>query len=363
MPVAPDPATGHPASPAGTRAGASPTPQLFELAAAVKAAPPGTTVRLDPRYLHVARTVDVDKPLTIDGRNSTLWASEGPVLSIKSGGVVLRNLHLEIANSDANLTGTKACALTLAPHVAVVLENVSICGDAQGLAGDAGTWRFPRSLPLGDLEANQPHTFKLKVAVPVRCQLVSEIAGLEFEPREISGPAEVTLKLDLVPEGAWLRGGIAVKSPLLSRTAVVTGRAVPKGSGTRGTGQVIYEPADWQAIVAPPAPPQPAATPQPEPPPTTKPPQPEPRPERAATEPAKVDDPRRQPAPRTASADAAATQTASKKSGDGAGTDDAATANPPQTNNENRSAKPSEHRRKIRPGDVGIFGEGSDKGP
>jgi len=242
-----------------------------ELDALVTRAGPGGTLKLEARKEFKGPLV-LRKPIIIQGQNATIWAAKGPVLTIEVSGVVLQNLNVEITEDAAALTGEAACAVVVRSDLGVTLDHVAVRGNVLGLAGEAGEWRYPRTLRLGTLKANHPHTFKVRLASPVPCTLRSEITGLHVEPQAVSpGHAEVTLRFEPLAVGTRLRNGfVLLQTPLLTRRIAVTG-FVPMtdtAAAVVGSGQLVYD--GWDSASAKPPPP-PAeshvqATPPPPPP-------------------------------------------------------------------------------------------------
>lgn len=247
-------------NPAG-QAGLSPTPAAkpFDLAGEIAKASPGGTIRIDPPGQEVQGPVVIAKPIIIEGQSGTIWANHGPVVSIESDGVVLRNVGIEITDNTAPLSGAAATALVVKNGLRPTFDHVSIRGDAEGVGGEEGVWRYPRAIVLGLVEAGRPHEFRLRLAVPVRCRLVADIAGLAFQPPEICRPDEVTLKLDSLPAGTRLRGHISLQGPTLNRTIFVTASISASASGAAsGSDKVVYQPDDWDNVRrGPPPPPKP----------------------------------------------------------------------------------------------------------
>ncbi len=65
-----------------------------ELQNAINGAPPGTTVTLGRGEF--GGPIAVDKPLVLEGKGAVIWAREGPVVTVSAGGVVLRNVSVEV---------------------------------------------------------------------------------------------------------------------------------------------------------------------------------------------------------------------------------------------------------------------------
>jgi F-box protein 11 len=204
---------------------------------------PGQTLTLNPPRGEFKGPLVIRKAVLIEGQGGTIWSAKGPVLTIASAGVTLRDLNVEITGREA-LEGDGACALKVEPGVAVALENVAVRGNVSGLAREEGNWRCPRSLALGTIKAGVPHEFKVVMNVPVACTIEPEIDGLQVLPKQVQGsPVSVLLKLDPLPTGTRLRGQVKLKTGSLTRRISLTGN-VSDGAAVLGNGQVLWQPDD-----------------------------------------------------------------------------------------------------------------------
>jgi molecular chaperone DnaK len=209
------------------------------------AAPPGGVVDLEPREF--PGPVTVRRPLTLDGHGATLWASQGPVLTVAAPHVVLRNLRIEVTGTATNRP-EDACAL-LVRAGGLHLENVESHGTVLGLPGEEGEWH-PRALDLGELEADREHEFLLRLDVPVACRLTSTICGLEVEPGDLlPGVREVRLRVERLPADTLLRGNLYLASARLRRRIVVEARVTENGSPGAAAGGTL--PVIWQPTAIP----------------------------------------------------------------------------------------------------------------
>jgi len=201
----------------------------------------GETVKLDPPGNEFKGPLVIRKPVVIEGRGGTIWAVTGPVLQVESGGVLLRDLAIEITSRDTALSGEDACALKVRAGLSVELDNVAVRGTVVGLAQQEGEWHFPRVLALGRLQPATAHDFRLEVVTPVSCTLATDIDGLQVRPHELpGGPGVVSLRLDAVPAGTRLRGTLLIRTRQILRRIEVNGQVAD--GGTVGTGQVLWRP-------------------------------------------------------------------------------------------------------------------------
>jgi hypothetical protein len=187
----------------------------------------GESLKLDPPRAEFKGPLVIHRAVVIDGQGATIWAAQGPVVSVQTGGVVLRDVNVEVTSRETNLAGEAACALVVAPNQAITLHNVSVRGNVLGLKREEGQWACPRSLALGSLPANAPHEMKMVLSVPVACTIDSEIDGLHVNPRQVQGDnVEVVLRLDPLPAGTRIRGLLKLKTAALIRQINVSGSVV-----------------------------------------------------------------------------------------------------------------------------------------
>jgi len=193
----------------------------------------------------------VSHPMTIDGQGRSIWCKKGPVISVESDGVVLNNLEIEVTGNEKKLSDDEACALAVNPGVQVGLNDIVVRGHVVGVAEEEGIWRYPRSLRIGTVKANQAHEFTLRIAVPIPCRLKSEIAGMNVSPTSIrnSGVTDLTLKVDALSPGTRLRGSMLMQTAFLTRRIMVGGNVArdPNQKAVED-GKVLWEPDDAGAI-------------------------------------------------------------------------------------------------------------------
>ena len=240
----------------------------------------GGVVTLDPPGKEFQGPLVIRRPVTINGQGGTIWAEKGPVLVIESVGVVLSELNVEVTGTEDRLSGEEACAI-LARSTPPTLSRVAVRGLVTGIVGEEGEWRYPRIVRLNKVKAGAVHTFTLRLVVPVACRMDSLISGVTVAPAELpAGQIEVVIRLEPMSEGIRLRGLLLLSTGRLTRRVELSGHVSASGSDvTTGTGQIVYQPADWGQLPAAPTPTLPS---QPVPPtnkqPATKKPNPSPVP-------------------------------------------------------------------------------------
>lgn len=235
----------------------------------------GGVLTLDPPGKEFQGPLVVRRPVTINGNGCTIWAEAGPVVVIESTGVTLGELNIEVTGTEESLAGEAACAL-VARTAAPTLSRVAVRGLVVGIPGEEGEWRYPRIVRLNRIAAGTAHTFTLRLTVPVDCRIESMVSGVVVAPQTLrAGEVEVAVRVEAMAEGIRLRGLLRLSTVRLTRRIELSGHVVAVGTGVAtGTGQVLFQPADWSgtaAAVPPAPPPAPAAPPPPKPSPAPRP--------------------------------------------------------------------------------------------
>jgi hypothetical protein len=239
------------------------------------------TLVLDPPLERTGPVV-VRKPLTLDGRGGAIWGWTGPVVRVTAPHVTLRNLRIEYTADQPDEGPNAGVALRVeADHL--TLENVTVRGTVVGLAAEAGEWRYPHQLNLGAVAHRVPHSLRVRMAVPVPCQLTSEIAGVKLHPSSLTpGAHEVRVQLDPLMADTLLFGTIAIKTAFLRREIVLNAHVLAPVEGlpapSADPDRIVWQPADWDALLAGGVPLAPPPTSMP----VSPPPVPEPEPIRLA---------------------------------------------------------------------------------
>ena len=177
-------------------------------------APPATVVPTDPNAsiqkmvktagdsleifppCEFAGPLTIDRSITVDFGNSTLWAIKGPVLTVRGSKVCIRNAHIEVTGSMDGANEDENTAIHVKGRGKATFENVKVHGRIKGIKGEDGQWKIPRSLSLGTLAAGQSHEFRVHLEVPAECELQAEgPAGLTLYPQRLAvGDQEVILQ-------------------------------------------------------------------------------------------------------------------------------------------------------------------------
>lgn len=206
----------------------------------------GHALSLDVTRGEYQGPITIKKPITIIGNGHSIWSKKGPVVSVASDGVTLKNLNLEVTGNQSRLTEEDSTALYVYENQKVSLESVAVRGNVFGITGEEGTWSYPTSLQLGSLKPKISHKFKLLLLVPISCKFECDISGVTLSPCSVSEGelASLDLKVDPLTPGTRLRGSIFIKTSYLTRRIRLGGNAVEESATNlvTGTGQIIWSP-------------------------------------------------------------------------------------------------------------------------
>ena len=165
----------------------------------------------------------LSRAVTLDGNGSTIWAHKGPVVSLKSSGVVLRNIKLECTDTETG-DESERYAFLIESGLDCVFENVEVKGLVKGIPSEEGEWRYPSSISLGALLFGCEYRYRLRLKVATPCKLQSNISGVAMIPETLApGIHEVELHLHHLPQDFQIRGSITIYTDLFTRSFSVAG--------------------------------------------------------------------------------------------------------------------------------------------
>ena len=212
-----------------------------------------TTKLLWPPNQEYAGPVEINRPLTLDGQGATIWALSGPVITINSNNVILRNFRIEVTGSEFSNNSAKNCAIEVKNVNKLQFDNIEVRGIVMGLPSEEGEWKYPNSLYLGKLAPKTEYDFMLRIFVPVQCRVQSNISGLEFSHLNLEpGPNEIQIHLDQFSNDSLINGDIFLVSPSLKRRIVITAHIISSSDNQQPHSQnnVIWEPENWSTLVS-----------------------------------------------------------------------------------------------------------------
>lgn len=162
----------------------------------------------------------IDRPCVFDGGNATLWAGQGPALTVAAQGVAVRNIRVEVTEE----TGPRIAIASKTGDT--VLEGVEVNGEVTGLPGEAEGWNLPSVISLGTFAANEINAFSYDLTLPMDAELACGVKDLRAAPSLLRrGSCRITLETGAVRDNTILYGELLVRTNV-TRRIYVTGKAV-----------------------------------------------------------------------------------------------------------------------------------------
>ncbi|MEM9541420.1 MAG: hypothetical protein AAGA60_18220 [Cyanobacteria bacterium P01_E01_bin.42] len=203
---------------------------------------PRDKITLFPPNGEYEAPIAIRQPVTLDGAGATIWRKTGTVVAIESDRVRLQNLRIEATDPQNTQS-----AIRVASGKNVIFENVEVKGMVTGIPTESGVWDYPESVNLGRLAHGCEHQFKIRIIVPLPCQIIDEIAGLDFFPRRLQpGANEVTLRLEPVPKDTLIFGSVFLVSDSLKRRLTVSAQVLPLPGESPTQVKLIWQAKNWQ---------------------------------------------------------------------------------------------------------------------
>ena len=210
------------------------------------------TLQLRPSGGEYEGPVVINRPLILDGQGATIWSLKGPVMSIESDRVSLCNLRIEVTGEVSASSPEECSAIIVKSGEDLQLHNVEVRGTVMGIPEQEGDWYYPQALHLGQLVYGSEHDLRVRVIVPVTCQLISRIAGVDVQPNQLApGANEIRLEVDRLPQDTLIYGSIFLVSASLKRSITLSGKiqSLQDGSATPVQGRIVWEPDNWSTLV------------------------------------------------------------------------------------------------------------------
>ena len=165
----------------------------------------------------------IDRRCVVDGAGATILCPDGPVVTVSSQGVTLKNLRIEVTNEEKD-PSSEIAINSSAPDTR--LENVEVRGRVVGIPGESDAWELPSVINLGDFAADSSNAFLYTLQSPGNAVLKVNVNGLKVTPSSLRpGKNAILLTTDELRNNARLYGELMVVSAV-SRRIYITGCAV-----------------------------------------------------------------------------------------------------------------------------------------
>ncbi|MGL5059183.1 MAG: hypothetical protein ACRC62_04300, partial [Microcoleus sp.] len=230
----------------------APKIKVTSLQQQIDSQPDNATLTLRPRGFECEGPLVINRPIILDGQGATIWVLKGPVVSIQSDGVSLGNLRIEVTGEEGSSNPEENCAILVRSGQNLQFDDIEVRGTVMGLPAEEGEWKYPNPLHLGQLAHGSEHDLLLRIIVPVACKIVSDVSGIEIEPRNLTpGPNEIRIHIEKLPKDTFLDGSIFLVSASLKRRIALTARILSLPNIQILPSQnIIWEPEDWSNFVA-----------------------------------------------------------------------------------------------------------------
>jgi len=175
--------------------------------------------------------VVITKPLTVVGKNTTIWAKKGVVIEIKSPGVTIKNIRAELTES-----GETDCAIrSFFPASA---ENVEVLGSVSGFGSEDGFFDVPRTIDIGEFLADADNSFTMTVNAPEDTEIICDIREIEIAPKALpAGRNDVKITVRGISEKTLLYAEILFKTHFTRRVYVMGN---PKSGVPAAVNKCVY---------------------------------------------------------------------------------------------------------------------------
>lgn len=176
--------------------------------------------------------VVIDKPVTLRGNGATVWAKHGSVIEVRSQGVTLEGLRVEITEGALSEPAITA-------KFPVGVRDVEVLGTVSGFGAEDGECGIPRALQLGELSPSEENSFRLTVDIPAPARIICTASGVRFEPQQLpAGRTDVTLYVSGSGSASLVYSEILLESQF-RRRIYLSGRFTANAPAVRD--RTIYE--------------------------------------------------------------------------------------------------------------------------
>ncbi len=156
-------------------------------------------------------TFFVTHPCVIEGNGTTLWNSGESVIVVQSPGVTLKNLRVELIESNEN-------SFSVCTTESVITEDVEIIGPVAGFDSEDNVPDMTRQIKLGKFRSGEKNTFIFELFSPSEASLNTDVQDLKVEPKILSpGINRIKITASGIPSGTFLYGDLLMKSAFTRR--------------------------------------------------------------------------------------------------------------------------------------------------
>lgn len=166
----------------------------------------------------------IDHPCTVEGKNTTLWNDNETVLDLKCKGITLKNIRVELINSQSD----DVFAIKSAGDC--ICENIELIGRVSGFGEEDSFKELSKQIKLDRFRSDEDNTFILDLFSPGDSEISTDIADITVEPAVLS-PGQNTVKLTVgsLPQNTYIYGDMIVKG-MFKRRYYISGISSSEGN-------------------------------------------------------------------------------------------------------------------------------------
>jgi hypothetical protein len=182
----------------------------FNLTGELNKAKPGGEVSIPSGEF--SGTWIIEKPITLTGlgKSSVLWSPHGPILRLKSPGIILDSLSIEVTE-DLN---TPSLIIENLLNPQPIFNQVHIVGKPEGGIFN-NTWKIPEIINFGTMMPNEIVHRTIGVYLPRPVKISSNLVGLTIqyqEGSETQAALILTFDTTIVRAGALFDGLLEIET-------------------------------------------------------------------------------------------------------------------------------------------------------
>ncbi len=164
----------------------------------------------------------IRKSCKINGNNSLLWNSSGPVLVIDAENVQIDSLKIELTNN--NLSPEQYIS-AYCRYKDTVFTNVEVNGAIIGIEDEEQYWGIPKVVDIGTFEAEKPHAYIMELYSPVEAEISCNFHDVTLSSDMlVKGYNSITVNIGKIRSGSLIYGNITIKSAV-ERRIILCGKA------------------------------------------------------------------------------------------------------------------------------------------
>jgi len=166
----------------------------------------------------------IDHPCIVEGKNTTLWNDNETVLDLKCKGITLKNIRVELINSQSD----DVFAIKSAGDC--ICDDIELIGKVSGFGEEDSFKEISKQIKLDRFRSDEDNTFILELFSPGDSEIITDIADITVEPSVLC-PGQNTVKLTVgsLPQNTYIYGDMIIKG-MFKRRYYISGISSSEGT-------------------------------------------------------------------------------------------------------------------------------------